>query len=51
MLDGYDPTSIRLFSKCARNQASKFTLRRSADSQQRPHSSLIVCREGSSRRK
>lgn len=51
LLDGYDPHAVKLYSKCARNQASKLTHNKRPNSSTRPYSSLIVYSEGSRKKR
>ena len=50
-LDNYNPGSIKLFSKCARNQASKFSHKKRPYSSGRPYSSLIQYNETHKKKK
>lgn len=41
-LDEYEANSIKLFSKCARNQAKKFSQKKTSFSGQRPRTSMTL---------
>jgi hypothetical protein len=45
LLDSYDPNAVKLFSKCAKNQASKFSHKKRPNSGGQQYSSLIVYTE------
>lgn len=51
LLDNYDPNSVKLFSKCARNQASKFTTQKRPHSTGKLYSSLISYNESEKKKK
>ncbi len=51
LLDNYDPNSVKLFSKCARNQASKVSAKKRPVSSGKPYTSIIICSESEKQRK
>lgn len=50
-LDDYDPFAIKLYSRCARSQAQKFSHKKMSYSNHRPKSSITLSQENDKKKK